>query len=36
MIETGKDANEIWESFQDEVKLFKIMRKKYLLYSDFE
>ena len=36
MIETGKDANEIWESFQDEVKLFKITRKKYLLYSDFE
>ena len=36
MIETGKDANEIWESFQDEVKLFKITRKKYLLYPDFE
>ena len=36
MIETGKDANEIWESFQDEVKGFKITRKKYLLYSDFE
>ncbi len=36
MIETGKDANEIWESFQDEVKRFKIKRKKYLLYSDFE
>jgi uncharacterized protein YbbC (DUF1343 family) len=36
MIETGKDANEIWESFQEEVKSFKITRKKYLLYSDFE
>ena len=36
MIETGKEANEIWESFQDEVKSFKITRKKYLLYSDFE
>jgi len=36
MIETGKDANEIWESFQDEVKGFKITRKKYLLYLDFE
>jgi len=36
MIETGKDANEIWESFQDEVKLFKTKRKKYLLYPDFE
>ena len=36
MIETGKDANEIWESFQEEVKRFKITRKKYLLYSDFE
>jgi len=36
MIETGKDANEIWESFQDEVKSFKITRKKYLIYSDFE
>ena len=36
MIETGKDANEIWESFHDEVKLFKITRKKYLLYPDFE
>jgi uncharacterized protein YbbC (DUF1343 family) len=36
MIEIGKDANEIWESFQGEVKRFKITRKKYLLYSDFE
>ena len=27
MIETGKDANEIWESFQDEVKRFKINEK---------
>lgn len=36
MIETGKNANEIWESFQDEVNRFKIKRKKYLLYSDFK
>ena len=36
MVEDGKDANEIWESFQGEVKRFKITRNKYLLYSDFE
>ena len=36
MIESGKDANEMWESFQEEVKSFKITRKKYLLYLDFE
>ena len=36
MVEDGKNSNEIWESFQDEVKRFKITRKKYLLYSDFE
>ena len=36
LIEAGKDTNEIWESFQDEVERFKITRKKYLLYSDFE
>jgi len=36
MIEEGKDANEIWSSFQDEIKSFKVIRKKYLLYLDFE
>lgn len=36
MIEAGKDANEIWNSFQDEVATFKITRNKYLLYTDFE
>jgi len=36
MIESEKDANEIWASFQDEVLEFKLIRKKYLLYLDFE
>lgn len=36
MIIEGKSADEIWNSFQDEVKEFKLKRKKYLLYADFE
>ncbi len=36
MIEAGKDADEIWKSFQSEILSFKFTRKKYLLYSDFE
>lgn len=36
MIEEGKTADEIWNSFQSEVLDFKKVRKKYLLYDDFE
>jgi len=36
MIIAGKSADEIWQSFQEEVKEFKQTRKKYLLYTDFE
>jgi uncharacterized protein YbbC (DUF1343 family) len=36
MIENNKSSNDIWISFQHEVKQFKVIRKKYLLYSDFE
>jgi uncharacterized protein YbbC (DUF1343 family) len=36
MIENNKSSIEIWMSFQDEVKQFKSIREKYLLYSDFE
>lgn len=36
MIIEGKSADEIWESFQEEVKEFKLKRKKYLIYQDFE
>lgn len=36
MIEENKSANEIWMSFQPEVQQFKTVRKKYLLYPDFE
>jgi uncharacterized protein YbbC (DUF1343 family) len=36
MIENNKTSIEIWKSFQQEVKQFKLIRKKYLLYPDFE
>lgn len=36
MIENNKTSFEIWKSFQQEVKQFKHVRKKYLLYKDFE
>lgn len=36
MIENNFSADEIWLSFQPEVKQFKTLRKKYLLYTDFE
>lgn len=36
MIENNKSSTDIWLSFQHEVKQFKVVRKKYLLYSDFE
>ena len=36
MIENNFSAHEIWLSFQPEVKQFKTLRKKYLLYTDFE
>ncbi len=36
MIEAGTDADTIWKSFQPEVEDFKKVRKKYLLYPDFE
>ena len=36
MIEKGCSANEIWSSFQNEVKHFKEIRKEYLIYPDFE
>ena len=36
MIENNKTSFEIWKSFQQEVKQFKQVRKKYLLYKDFE
>ena len=36
MIVSGKSAEDIWKSFQPEVKEFKVKRKKYLLYPDFE
>ena len=32
----GKHANEIQESWEDELERFKKLRKKYLLYKDFE
>ena len=35
-ITSGKSMNEIQDSWKPEVKLFKKMRKKYLLYEDFE
>ncbi|MFL2571047.1 MAG: exo-beta-N-acetylmuramidase NamZ domain-containing protein [Parvicellaceae bacterium] len=36
MIENNFSAHEIWLSFQPEVKQFKTLREKYLLYTDFE
>ena len=36
MIEEDKSSQEIWLSFQPEVEHFKTIRKKYLLYLDFE
>ncbi|MDR0581365.1 MAG: DUF1343 domain-containing protein [Prevotellaceae bacterium] len=36
MVEQGLTADEIRASWQDEVNTFKISRKKYLLYEDFE
>ncbi len=36
MIENGKSTEEIWNSFQPEVEAFKNIRRKYLLYVDFE
>ncbi len=36
MIEQGRSAEEIWNSFQNEVQQFKNIRSKYLLYDDFE
>ena len=36
MIEEDKSSQEIWLSFQPEVEHFKTIRKKYLLYTDFE
>ena len=36
MMEAGNSAEEIRESWSEELKKFKSMRKKYLLYVDFE
>jgi uncharacterized protein YbbC (DUF1343 family) len=35
-IEAGASVNEIKQSWQNELEQYKIMRKKYLLYDDFE
>ncbi|MFT5479616.1 MAG: hypothetical protein ACI9NN_000574, partial [Bacteroidia bacterium] len=35
-IEAGKSQNDIYASWAPGIRDFKIVRKKYLLYSDFE
>jgi len=36
LIRSGKDESEILSNFDQELEIYKLIRKKYLLYSDFE